>query len=311
MNPRVSIVIPVYNGANYVAEAIDSALAQTYDNFEVIVVNDGSEDDGKTEEIARSFGDKVRYFFKKNGGQSSALNFGIEKMQGEYFSWLSHDDLYYPMKIEEQIKALHNKGKNVIVYSDFDLIDPHGHLLKTTNYQKYKNTHLAFQLLRYEALNANTLLVHKDLLEKVGFFNINRPHTSDVELIFRLSLIANFIYLPKSLVKNRRHDKQATKQKQKYHHYETDLYILWAITFLNDDQFKIIANNQNLKEVYMDLILFLSSRNFNLSMNVLKEKLKITYGLSFLEDIILSMNICRINLRFRAKHYMKKLILHR
>ena len=99
-NPLVSIIIPVYNGENYVAEAIDSALAQTYDNIEIIVVNDGSED--RTDEICKSYGNKIRYFKKENGGTSTALNLGIKNMNGEYFSWLSHDDKYYPNKIKRQ-----------------------------------------------------------------------------------------------------------------------------------------------------------------------------------------------------------------
>ena len=100
--PKVSIVIPVYNGANYLREAIDSALEQTYRNTEVIVVNDGSTDGGETEDIAISYGDRIRYFTKENGGISTALNLGIQAMSGEYFSWLSHDDVYYPHKIEKQ-----------------------------------------------------------------------------------------------------------------------------------------------------------------------------------------------------------------
>ena len=102
--PKVSIVIPVYNGERYVRYAIDSALAQTYDNIEIIVVNDGSTD--KTDEIVKSYGNKVRYIKKKNGGVSSALNMAIEKMKGEYFSWLSHDDTYEPTKIEDEIDYL-------------------------------------------------------------------------------------------------------------------------------------------------------------------------------------------------------------
>ncbi len=105
-NPLVSIIIPVYNGSNYVKEAIDSALSQTYENVEVLVVNDGSKDDGATEKIALSYGDKIRYFHKENGGVSSALNLGVQNMKGEYFSWLSHDDKYEPTKIEKQVKLL-------------------------------------------------------------------------------------------------------------------------------------------------------------------------------------------------------------
>ena len=90
-NPKVSIIIPCYNGEKYLKNAIDSALSQSYENIEVIVVNDGSEDD--TEKIALEYGKKIRYFKKKNGGVSSALNLGIKEMEGEYFSWLSHDEL--------------------------------------------------------------------------------------------------------------------------------------------------------------------------------------------------------------------------
>ena len=83
-NPKVSIIIPVYNGSNYLKEAIDSALEQTYKNIEIIVVNDGSRDNGATEKIVKSYGDRIRYYKKDNGGVSTALNLGIEKMTGEY-----------------------------------------------------------------------------------------------------------------------------------------------------------------------------------------------------------------------------------
>lgn len=102
-NPLVSIIIPVYNGSNFLSEAIDSALGQTYQNIEIIVVNDGSNDNDSTEKIALSYGDKIRYFTKQNGGVSSALNLGIAQMKGDYFSWLSHDDKYTAEKIERQV----------------------------------------------------------------------------------------------------------------------------------------------------------------------------------------------------------------
>ncbi|HBY71535.1 MAG TPA: glycosyltransferase, partial [Lachnospiraceae bacterium] len=78
--PKVSIIIPAYNASNYLEESINSALEQTYQNIEVIVINDGSDDNGKTSEIARKYLSRIKYFEKENGGSSSALNFGIRKM---------------------------------------------------------------------------------------------------------------------------------------------------------------------------------------------------------------------------------------
>ena len=107
MNPLVSIIIPVYNGSDFLKEAIESALSQSYKNIEVIVVNDGSSDDGKTEKIALSFNKSIKYFKKENGGVSSALNYGIRKMNGDFFSWLSHDDFYSKEKISARPNENH------------------------------------------------------------------------------------------------------------------------------------------------------------------------------------------------------------
>ena len=124
-NPLVSIVIPVYNGADYLAEAIDSAIAQTYSNIEIIVVNDGSTDDGATERVARAYGNRIKYYSKPNGGVATALNYAIKRMNGDYFSWLSHDDVYLPEKVERQIKKLEElDGEMVILYSNVEVIDP-------------------------------------------------------------------------------------------------------------------------------------------------------------------------------------------
>ena len=134
--PKISIVIPAYNASNYLAEAIDSALAQTYPNVEIIVVNDGSKDDGATERIALSYGDKIRYFSKENGGSSSALNTGIANMTGEWFSSHSHDDLYLPEKLEKQVAHMNTLGLDGaalprhIFFSDYDLIDGAGKTIR-------------------------------------------------------------------------------------------------------------------------------------------------------------------------------------
>ena len=81
-------------------------MSQTYKNIEVLVINDGSTDGGLTRDIALSFGNCIRYIEKPNGGVSTALNFGITEMRGDYFSWLSHDDIYLPYHIESQVETL-------------------------------------------------------------------------------------------------------------------------------------------------------------------------------------------------------------
>lgn len=188
-NPLVSIVIPVYNGENYLAEAIDSALAQTYKNIEIIVVNDGSTDG--TEKIIQSYGEKVRYFKKENGGTSTALNLGIKNMNGKYFSWLSHDDLYYPKKIERQITELSKlKNKNTIMMTDLDGIDENYKKIYHTNFiehiKLYPRREKAFlHPVIFNQTHGCTLLFSKVCFDKVGLFDEKVRVAQDFEFFYR------------------------------------------------------------------------------------------------------------------------------
>lgn len=189
MNPLVSIVIPVYNGENYLCDAIDSALAQTYPNVEVIVVNDGSTDD--TEKLCLSYGDKIRYFKKDNGGVSSALNLGIKKMRGDYFSWLSHDDVYYPNKIERNMDALNQCGDmQAIVFGNWDLLNVNfGDItpIRAENfYEAEQITNSVFPVLFDSMLHICTLLIHKCYFEYLGLFDEKLRYTQDMDFVFRL-----------------------------------------------------------------------------------------------------------------------------
>src|SRR6476619_4299573 len=104
-NPLVSVIIPVYNGARYLRAALESVFAQSYCNFEVIVVDDGSVDDSGV--IAQSF-PEVRYINQTNQGVAAARNHGIEVARGEYFAFLDQDDLWTPEKLKLQIEYLLN-----------------------------------------------------------------------------------------------------------------------------------------------------------------------------------------------------------
>ena len=183
---KVTIVIPVYNGSNYMKDAIDSALAQTYKNLEVIVVNDGSNDDGKTKAIAESYGDKIRYFEKENGGVSTALNLAIEKMTGEYFSWLSHDDMYYPNKIEREMEELKKYDDNTILYSNFDLINEKGEKTRSIYLDHNMLTAKSDYAVLRGAIGGITLLIPKKVFKEEGLFDPKLRCVQDYELWFRV-----------------------------------------------------------------------------------------------------------------------------
>lgn len=215
--PKVSIVIPVYNGANFLAEAIDSALAQTYENTEVVVVDDGSNDDGATRSIALSYGERVRYYTKKNGGVASALNHGIRKMTGEYFSWLSHDDLYEPTKIAEQIAYLREiRDHDAVIGCNAKTLFENG-LKRETNIdeQTFAYTDIFLATSATVGINGCALLIPKKHLESIGGFNESLPYTQDYDCWFRLSKVSKFYLLPRHLVISRRHEGQDSVRKQR------------------------------------------------------------------------------------------------
>ena len=212
-NPLVSIVIPVYNGSNYIIEAIDSALTQTYKNIEVIVVNDGSKDDGKTEQIAKSYGNKIRYFKKENGGVSTALNLGIRKMKGEYFAWLSHDDVYYKDKIEKQISFLHKTGNNeCILYGDIEFINDYGENISFLRVSPKSDNN--YEPILFGYINGCTILINKNCLKKSGIFCEYLYTAQDYDMWFRLAKDFNFKHIPYILAKSRIHFNQGSRSRK-------------------------------------------------------------------------------------------------
>ncbi|MBR3624515.1 MAG: glycosyltransferase family 2 protein, partial [Selenomonadaceae bacterium] len=122
--PIVSVVIPVYNGSNFLKYAIESALSQTYRKCEIIVINDGSDDQGITKKIAKSYGVKIKYAEQENRGTAAALNHGLRLMNGEYFVWLSHDDTLMPYKVEAQLEAIRKSGnEDTIAQGNYSFIN--------------------------------------------------------------------------------------------------------------------------------------------------------------------------------------------
>jgi glycosyltransferase involved in cell wall biosynthesis len=233
MNPKVSIVIPVYNGSNYLPQAIDSALAQNYNNFEVILINDGSKDDKKSEQIALSYGDKILYYFQENKGVASAWNKGVSLATGKYISFLSHDDLYTPDKISSQIQLINDFNDiNTIIYSNWAIIDENNNKIQDINLPNLTNNKIYLYYLINRSMHGCSLLIHKDLIIKEDFFNETLISTCDYDFIFRTAKYANYILCPKLLVLGRKHKDQYTYVTTK-HDYEKELLFIKYNSFIS------------------------------------------------------------------------------
>ncbi|RUT29162.1 glycosyltransferase [Paenibacillus zeisoli] len=203
--PKVSIVIPFYN-CEYIDQAIASALAQTYKNIEVIVVDDGST---QYRHLLEPYKDKIRYFYKPNGGTASALNYGITKSTGEYFAWLSADDRYVPEKVERQLAFMDRVG-SIASHTAYYYIDASGsrtgeiHANFTTKKEFYET------LLSGCPINGCSVMLHMYIFERIGMFDEQRRYTHDYDLWLRLLQHFDFHYLDESLLEYRVHGTMGT-----------------------------------------------------------------------------------------------------
>lgn len=123
---NVSVIVPVYNGQKYIMAAIKSALDQTFKDIEVIIVDDGSTD--RTAEIVLSFHDHVKYIYQENAGAAKARNQGVAASSGEYLAFLDCDDIWFPGKLERQVKLLDDRQEIGIVSADMQYISEDGEL---------------------------------------------------------------------------------------------------------------------------------------------------------------------------------------
>ncbi|MFD2442717.1 glycosyltransferase [Bacillus sp. CGMCC 1.16607] len=267
--PKVSIVIPVYNGANFLKEAIDSALVQSYKNTEILVINDGSTDGGKTEAIALSYGNKIRYFYKENGGVASALNYGIKKMNGDYFSWLSHDDVYQTNKLEVQVDTLLTIQKPIILYSNFFYIDKNSNFFSKSGLDINKLKQLNSNTFKYELLkshfaNGCTFLIPKECFEIVGLFNEELKTSQDYDMWFRLAEHYDFYFISEELIKSRVHEKQGTYILNEFNVEKNNFYIN-CLNQISHEDLLIISKETSIEAAYLNLALFYRKENLTMA----------------------------------------------
>ena len=210
MSELVSVIIPVYNASPFLKDSIESVIAQTYSNIEIICINDGSTDNSL--EILKSFSDKITIISQENQGLASALNVGIKKMKGKWFKWFSPDDVMFSNSIETLVNS-GEKFHNTIIYSDWDIIDEKSNLLRSfqeSNYNELSNFEYNVRLLDRQLINVNTTLIPSSLLEKCSIRDLDDPVAIDYDLFLNAALLCNtnFYLIPQSLIKYRIHTKQ-------------------------------------------------------------------------------------------------------
>lgn len=269
-NPKVSIIIPVYNGSNYLKEAIESALAQTYKNIEVIVINDGSNDKDATEKIAKSYGKKIKYYKKTNGGVATALNLGIKKMTGEYFSWLSHDDLYYPDKIEKQINFLQDlDDKKIVLYSNYALLRE-GKITPVINHHEMLVRKKKYSLLR-GCVNGITLLIPKSIFDETGQFAEELRCTQDYDYWQRIQKKYDFVHMEDVLSITRLHEKQDSNVSPRV---VIEGNALWIKMIKNLSKEEKLQYESTLYNFYFEMIEFLNSTPYVGALDFCKTELR-------------------------------------
>ena len=202
--PKISVIIPTYNRAYLIGRAIKSVLNQTYQDFEIIVVDDGSTDN--TEKVVKSFNNaKISYIrHEKNRGEAAARNTGIKAAKNEYIAFQDSDDESFSQRLEKQVIIFEEESQKIgLVYSDMISIDEKGkkHYVKPAEFTP-KDKFIYKKALNYErvCIGIGTSLIRKNCFEVAGFFDEKIPYFVDAEFFIRLSKYFYFYHISEPLI---------------------------------------------------------------------------------------------------------------
>ena len=209
--PLISVVMATYNHEKYIAEAIQSILDQTFTDFELVIINDGSTD--RTDEIIKTVKDaRIVYIAQKNQGPSVAINNGILAARGKYIAYLDGDDVAYPFRLEKQYQYISSTSKKVAVFSWVDFINDDSEIISgdhfASNYFNHNNRTFA-ETLNYffftgNYFNACTNIIEKEALLEVGLYNLASIQVQDFDLWIKLLKKGYELFvMPEKLIKYR------------------------------------------------------------------------------------------------------------
>lgn len=208
-DPTVTVILPVYNGENYVRFAIESVLNQTLKDLELVVVDDGSTD--STPEILASYGPPLRYVRQENTGVAGAFNHGLRLARGNYISWLSHDDIFHPTKLEKQLDALSKLDSPGICYTDIQGIDAEGRVVTEHKLPEHVRGETLRHVLTGGAICSAcySLMYDRRCVEQAGNYAVELKYTQDVDMLSRLVRRFPLVHVPEPLMQVREHATRA------------------------------------------------------------------------------------------------------
>jgi glycosyltransferase involved in cell wall biosynthesis len=202
MNPKVSICVPTYNRKDYLRETLDSIFAQTYKDYEVVVVDDGSTDG--TAEMLKAGDYPLRYYWQKNSGDAAARNEMIKLALGEFITFIDSDDLLMHDAVERMTNVMQAEGGEVIAYGPYLRIDQNGHVYGRFKSKLYSG-YIAKYLFRNIFVHSCGSMFPKSALEEARGFDTSLKRCSVYKLLLKLSLKYRFIALHEPVFKRRRH----------------------------------------------------------------------------------------------------------
>jgi glycosyltransferase involved in cell wall biosynthesis len=230
--PRVSVIIPTYNCARFLAQSVNSVLSQTLDDYEIIVVNDGSTDN--TEEVLAPFRSRITYIYQINKGLPAALNAGIKMAKGELLAFLDSDDVWHADKLAKQVELMDRVKEASLCFTNFTPFgdkanyktgfdEQNGSLIcyprQAIGADCYliTSTSLLKDLLIYQGTpKPSSVMIRRECIEKVGFFNEALTFCQDTQMFLRIAKYFPFVYLDQCLLYRRvRSDSLGTVQSDR------------------------------------------------------------------------------------------------
>ena len=210
-NITVSVIMPAYNAEKFLEASINSALSQSIDSIEVIVVDDGSSDN--TLQLAKSFGDKVRVFSRKNGGAAAARNYGVQQAKGDWVAFLDADDIWLPQNLEQQLTNC--KG---MVWSHSDSVfigDGHDGTVRSSDLAPKYGGEVIPQLVVNNFIGTSTVMMKRDVYLEMGGFDESLRALQDWDLWLRMASKYELSYTPDVLAQYRVHAASTSRSARK------------------------------------------------------------------------------------------------